>query len=126
LLLVRQAQPSGGSATGNNQSAGVNLMNADVQQEWPLAQINAGEVRHAVFSAKTLGLLAHIFDELWTENALRKSGEVLNQRGERKLSAGLVAFNDQRLQVGARGVECGSVSGTSGPDDDNVSIFAHE
>ena len=34
-----------------------------VQQKGPLAQVCAGEVCHAIFSAKTLGLLAHILNQ---------------------------------------------------------------
>ena len=59
-------------------------------------------------------------------NAFGKSGKVFDQRSHRELSAGLMAFDDQRLQVGARRVQCGSVSGASGSDDDYVSSFAHE
>src|ERR1700722_11860285 len=103
----------------------MNLMHADMQQKWPLAQVDAGEMRHAVFGSETLGLLAHVLDQLRAENAFGEAGEILDQRGERKLSAGFVAFDDQRLQVGARGVKGGSVSGTAGADDDDVASFAH-
>ena len=122
---MRQTQPARRSSAGNNQSLGVDLMNAQMQQKRPLAEIGAGEMRHAVFGAEAFGLLAHVLDQLRTQNAFRKSGKVLHQRGHRELSAGLVAFDDQRLQIGARRVESGSVSGASGPDDDNVSSFAH-
>src|SRR6266567_1691822 len=125
LLLVRQTQPPRRSAAGNDQSPGVNLMNSQMQQKRPLAEISAGQVRHAVFGAEAFGLFAHVFDELRTQDPIRESGKVLDQRGHGKLSARLVTLDDKRLQVGARGVESGSVSGASGPDDDNVSSFAH-
>src|SRR5579864_5357617 len=103
----------------------MHLMFAEVQQEWTLAQIGAGEMGHAVLGAKTLGLLAHVFDELRTENSLRKAGKILHQGSEGKLSTGLVAFYDQRFQVGARGIQSGSVPGAAGTDDNNFTSFAH-
>src|SRR5580765_6415281 len=103
----------------------MNLVNAKMQEERPFTQVSAAKMRHAVFRAKAFGLLPHVFDQLWAHDSLGKSGEVLHQGGHGKLSAGLVAFDDQRLQVGARRIQSGSVSGTSGPDDDNVSSFAH-
>ncbi len=90
-----------------------------------LAEVSAGEVRHAIFGAEAFRLLAHVFDELRAENALGKSGEVFDQCSHGKLSAGLVAFDDQRLQVGARRVKRGGVAGASRPDDDDFSGFAH-
>src|SRR5579862_4953328 len=101
-------------------------MHAQMQQKWPLAEVRAGQVRHPVFGAETFGLLAHVLDQLRPENAFGKSWKIFDQRGHRQLTTGLVAFDNQRLQVGARRIERGSVSGTSGPDDDNVSSFAHE
>ncbi len=103
----------------------MHLLMPEMQQKRPLAEIGAGQVRHAVFGAEALGLLAHVFDQLRAQNSFGESGKVLDQRGDGELSARLVAFNDQRFQVGARGVERGSVSGASGPDDDDVASFAH-
>jgi hypothetical protein len=103
----------------------VYLMNAEMQQKRPLAEIDAGEVRHAIFCAEPFRLLAHVFDKLRAENALGKSGEVLDQRGQRQLSTRFVALDYERLQVSARGVKRGGVTGTSGSDDDNFSGFAH-
>ena len=58
-------------------------------------------------------------------NAFGKAGKIFYQRGQRKLAAGLVALNDERLQIGARCVKCGRVSGASGTDNDDVASFAH-
>ena len=35
-------------------------------------------------------------------------------------------FDHKRFQIGARGVERGSVSGAAGTDDDDVASFAHD
>src|ERR1700722_1822589 len=103
----------------------MNLLVAQMQQKRPLAEINASEMRHAILRAKTRGLLAHVLNQLRTQDALRKSGKVLDQRGQRKLPAGLVAFDDQRFQIGPGSVEGGGMSGAPGADDDDVARFAH-
>src|ERR1017187_2057444 len=100
-------------------------MNAQMQQKRPLAQVGAGEMRHAVFGAEAFGLLAHILDELWAENTFGKSGEILDHRGQRELPAWLGGFDYDRLPGSPRRVESGSMPGASGPDDDNVPRFAH-
>ena len=100
-------------------------MLADVKRERALAEVDAGEVTHAILGAEALRLLAHVLDQLRAQDSFGKSGKILDQRGQGELSAGLVAFDDQRFQVGARGVQGGGVSGASGPDDDYVSSFAH-
>jgi hypothetical protein len=53
----------------------MNLMHADVQQKWALAQVDAGEMRHAVFGAEALRLLAHVLDQLRAENAFGEAGK---------------------------------------------------
>ena len=82
-------------------------------------------MRHAIFRAKALRLLAHVLDQLRPHDSFRKAGEILHQCSHRKLPARLVAFDDQRFQVGARSVESGGVSGAPGADDDNIASFAH-
>src|ERR1700686_202971 len=125
LLFLRQSQPARGSPAGDNQGLSVNLMNAQMQQKWPLAQVGAGQMRHAVFRAKAFRLLSHVLNQLGAENTLGKSREVLDQRGHRELSTRLVPFDDQRFQISARRVQSGSVSGAAGSDDNNVASFAH-
>ena len=100
-------------------------MMTQVQQKGTLAQICAGEVCHAIFSAKTLGLLAHILNQLGPHDSFRKAGKVLDQGSHRELTARFVAFDDQRFQVGACSVKCRGVSRAPGADDDNVASFTH-
>src|SRR5579864_3133181 len=125
LLLMRQTKPARRCAAGDDQSLGMHLMLADMQRERAMAEVDAGEMPHAVFRAEALRLLAHVLDQLRAKDTVGESGKILDQGGEGELAAGLVAFNNQRLQVGARGVESGGVSGASGPDDDYISSFAH-
>src|SRR6516225_9747577 len=73
-----------------------------------------------VLRPKALGLLAHILNQLGPLDAFREAGKILNQRGEGELSAGLMTFDDQRLEVGACGVESGGMSRAAGTDNDDV------
>src|SRR5215467_10850762 len=123
LLLMRQTQPARRSAARNDQRLGMDLLVPEMQGKWPRAQIGAGEVGHPIFGAEPLSLLAHVFDELRPKDSLGKSRKVLHQRGHGKLAARLMPFNDQRLQVRARGVKSCCMSGASGPDDHYVPSF---
>ena len=126
LLLVGQAQPAGGSSAGDDERLRVHLMHAEMKQERTLAEVRAGEMRHAVFRAEAFRLLAHVLDQLRSHDSFGEAGKIFHQRGERKLAAGLVAFDHKRLQIGAGGVKRGSVSGAAGTDDDDVASFAHD
>ena len=126
LLLVRYTQPAGRGAARDDERLGVNLMLTEVQKERPLAEIDAGKVRHSVFGAEALSLLAHVLDQLRPHDSFREAWEVFDQRGKGKLAAGFVSLDHKRLQVGARRVERGCVSGAAGTDDDDFAGFAHE
>ncbi len=75
-------------------------MDAQMKQKRALTEISTGEVRHAVFGAKTLSLLAHVLDQLRSHDSFRESGKILDQSGKRKLAAGFVAFDHKRVQIG--------------------------
>ena len=77
---------------------------------WPMGDLGA-EAR---------GLLLHVVDELGALDAVGPAGEVFDQRGDGELAAGLVAFEDERLEVGARGVDGGGQPGAAGAQDDGV------
>jgi hypothetical protein len=72
------------------------------------------------FRAEFLRLLAHVLNELRPQDAIREAREILDVRGERKLSAGLVAVDDQRLEVRAPGIDGGGQ--TSAATADNYDI----
>ena len=75
---------------------------------------------HAELRAEARRLQLHVLDELRSLDALRPAGEVLDQRRDRELSAGLVAFDYERLQVGACRVDGGGQSGAAGAEDDGI------
>ena len=113
-------------AARDNQRLSVYLVHAKVEQEGTLAEVDAGEMRHAVFRAEALRLLAHVLDQLRSHDSFREAGKIFHQRGERKLAAGFVALDDKRFQIGAGGVKRGSVSGAAGTDDHDIASFAHD
>ena len=75
---------------------------------------------HAQLGAEAGGLLLHVLDQLGALDALGPAGKVLDQRGDGELAAGLVAFEDEGLEVGAGGVDGGGESGAAGTEDDGV------
>ncbi len=93
---------------------------AEVQLIRVLAQVDGDEVGHLQLCAKAHGLLLHVLDQVGSLDALRPAGKVLHQRGDRELAAGLVAFEDERLQVGAGGVNSSGKAGAAGAQDDGV------
>src|SRR5215469_869649 len=97
LLLVWQSEPASRRSARDDQALRVNLVFANVHQEWPLAQIGAGDVPQLIFGAKTLCLLAHVLNQFGSLNTFGETGKIFYQRSDRKLAAGLVAFNDKRL-----------------------------
>ncbi len=83
-------------------------------------EVDAVEVGHAQLGAEAGGLLLHVLDELGALDALGPAGEVFDQRGDGELAAGLVALEDEGLEVGAGGVDGGGESGATGTEDDCV------
>ena len=73
-----------------------------------------------VFGAEILRLLLHVLHQLGAVDALGKPGKILDQGGQRKLAAGFVAADHQRLQIRARGVDGRRISGAAGANDYDI------
>ena len=98
-----------------------------VQQKGPLREVGRDQMGHAELRAKAGGLLLHVLDELGTLNAVGPAGKVLHQRGDGKLAAGLVALQNQRFQIGARGVDSCGEPGAAGAQNDCVTnVVCHD
>ena len=78
---------------------------------------------HAELGAEADGLLLHVLDELGTLDALGPAGKVFDQGGDGELAAGLMALEDEGLEIGAGGVDGGGESGAAGAEDDGVADF---
>ena len=121
LVLRLEAQPTSGRSRRDDDGAGFQPLAFDIQAKWPLGEIGVEDRSGNEFGAEVLSLELHILDQFRPVDSFRKSGEILHQSGERKLAAGFVAPDYQRLQIGACGVDRGGVSGTAGTNNDNVS-----
>ncbi len=121
-LLAGQAEPAGAGAGGDDERAGVDglLAGAEVEDVGVLREVGGDELGHLELRAEADGLLLHVLDELGALDALGPAGEVFDQRGDGELAAGLVALEDERLEVGARGVDGGGEAGAAGAEDDGV------
>jgi len=119
-LLGGKAEPAGRRAARDDEGAGLNDVFADGELEGALGEVGGGEVGHAKLGAEAGGLLLHVFNEFGTLDAVRPAGEVFDERGDGELAAGLVAFEDEGLEVGAGGVDGGSEAGAAGAEDDGI------
>jgi hypothetical protein len=126
-LLGGKVQPACTGPGGNDEGAGVDGLFAEVEGEGTLGEIDGAEVGEAQLSSEADGLLLHVLDEVRALDALGPAGEVFYQRGDGELTAGLVAFEDKRLEVGARGVDGSGKTGAPGTEDDSVvrDVFGH-
>lgn len=119
-LLGGQAEPAGGGSGGDDERAGAHDVLADGELEGRLADVGRGEVAHGDLGAEAGGLLLHVLDELGTLNALGPAGEVFDEGCDGELAAGLVAFEDEGLEVGTGGVDGRGQSRAAGAEDDGV------
>ena len=82
----------------------------------------------ADLGAEAGGLLPEAHHELGAHDALGEAGEVLDLGGEHELATGLVAgrrrlaLEQQRLEVGAGGVDRGGQAGGARADDDDLAL----
>ena len=119
-LLGGQAEPARGGSAGDDEGVGADGLGADLDFKGAAGEVGGGDVAHAELGAEAGGLLLHVLDELGALDALGPAGEVFDQGGDGELAAGLVAFDDERLEVGARGVDGCGEAGAAGSEDDGV------
>src|ERR1700679_851310 len=126
-LLGGEIEPAGGGSGGDDEGAGVDGLLADVEGERTLGEVDGVEMGHAQLGAEADGLLLHVLDELWALNAFGPAGEVFDEGGDGELAAGLVALEDEGLEIGAGSGEGSGEAGASGTEDDGVAsrIFWH-
>src|ERR1700733_5643169 len=72
------------------------------------------------FGSEFFGLPVHVHDQLRTINALGETRKILNQSGARELTAWLSTFQDERIQVCARGINRSRQACTTGADNDHL------
>ncbi len=113
---------------GDDEGPGVDGLLAEIEGEGPLGEVDGVEVRHPQLGAEADRLLLHVLDQLGALDAFRPAGKVLDQGGDRELSARLVALQHQGLEVCPCRVDGSSQARASGAQDDSVAcrVFAHK
>jgi hypothetical protein len=121
LLRFDSEEPRRG-AGGDDQRPGEEVMLVvDGEAERPLRQVGRGGRASQVLGAESRRLLADVLDQLRAHDAGGEAGEVLHLGRQTELTAGLVAVDQERPQVGARGVDRGRQTGAAGAEDDDIS-----
>src|SRR5262249_42671464 len=116
-----QSKPASRSATGDDQSTSAyGLAAAKVELEGAFCEVSLDQMAAHKIRAETGSLPAHIFYQLWPLDSFREAREILHQRSERELAAGLMAVNHQRSQVGARRINGSGETGATGTQDHSV------
>jgi hypothetical protein len=117
--------PLRGGAGGDDERARLALAVLRGVAERPAREVDLHDRLGVDDRAEALRLRAHARDELGAVDALGEPGEVLDVGGGRELAAGRdaaghEALEQDRPEVGARGVDRGGVGGGAAPDDDDV------
>src|SRR5258708_2317280 len=69
------------------------------------------------------GLFRHLLHQPGALDDIGEAGIVLDIRRDRHLAAGLQSLNQDRLQIGAGGIDRGGVAGWAGADDENLAVM---
>ena len=119
-LLPGDVEPARRRAGGDDQGAGPPGLVARLHQERTRREVDLGDVHGQDLGPEALRLLLHLVHELGAHDPVGEPGVVLDVGRQHELTAGLQPLQDERLEVGARGIEGRGVAGRSGADHDHV------
>ena len=119
-VLAGDAEMTGRGTHGQDDRAGVMGFVADGDGLDRSGQVDRVDVFHAQVGAEAQGLLTHLIHQFGAHDAVFEAGVVLDLGGGHQRAAELAALEDQGLELGARGVHGGGVTGRTGADDDDV------
>ena len=122
-----QADVTGRRASGDDQRiAGVSALVAG-QNEGALVQVDAVDMIEDDLGLEALGMLAHALHQVRPLQTFHVTGPVVHFGGGSELTAHLHTGDQQRLEIGPRGVDGGAVTGRAGAQDDQtgVACFRH-
>ena len=122
--LAVEAEPQRRRAGGDDHGLGPVLGAARPDAERALGEVHAVDVDVDEPRPEALGLGADRGHQVGALDAVREARVVLDVAGEHQLAAGGGAGEDDRLEVGARGVDRGGQAGRAGADDDDLGIDA--
>ena len=81
-----------GSARRDDQGLGLVGFVSGGDRKGPLAEVSSSDSARAKLCAETLGLLTGVLNQFRSQDAVGKSREVLDHRGQRELAARLIAI----------------------------------
>ena len=121
--LARHAEPARLRAgRDNDRLADIAVARIAGRDKRPARQIERGDLIENDAGSDMLGLALHLLHQPGTLDDVGETGIVLDIGRDRHLSAGLHAGDQQRLQIGARGVDRGGVAGRPGADDQDSAV----
>jgi hypothetical protein len=112
-------QPGGRACRDDQGSRGVFRV-AGPDREGLGGEIDGRDVPAHDLGAKPLGLHPHLGNEIRPHDPVTEPRPVLDQRRQRQLPARFEPLDQQRLQIGARGIERRGQAGGTRADDDDV------
>ncbi len=86
------------------------------------AEVDRFHVDVVDYRAEALGLGAHVGHQRRAVDTLGEAGEVLDLAGDHQLAAGHEAGDDERLEVGASGVDGRGQAGRPAADDEHACV----
>ncbi len=122
-LFARDLEQLGRGAAGDDHRLRRVLALLDPDAERVGGEIHPRHLGVHDLGAEALGLGAEHLHQLGAEDRVHEARIVLDLGGDGELAAGLVAAEQQRLEVGAGRVDRGGVPGRAGPDDDDLTKF---
>jgi hypothetical protein len=123
LLLGRQFQPAGLRAGGDDHGIGdIVVAGIALQPERPPRKIDFVDVIGDEPRPDMLGLLAHLLHQPGTLDHVGEARIVFYVGGDGELAAGLNAFDQDRLQHSARGIDRGRIARWSRTNDDDLGV----
>ena len=123
--LCLQTQEPRARARRDDHSVSLECVEVCLQGEGARREVDLVDLLKANLCPEALGLRAELIHHLRAHDPLWISGVVLYIRRDRELTTGLEPLKEERLQVGACGVDGCGVTGGARADDDYVSDFAH-
>src|SRR5437879_2513572 len=120
LALRFETEHARGSSGSDDHRFATKDLSAHGNLKRAVREVDPCNRARAKLGAKPLRLPAHMFDQLRAEDAVGKTREILDHSRQRELAARFITIDDQRLEIGARGINCSRKAGAPAPDDDHV------
>ena len=122
-LLRRQPEIAGRCTSGDDQCVARVLGTVADELQRPRAQIHRMDVIEDELGLETLGVLLEPCHQVGAHYAVEIGGPVVDLGGRHQLPALREAGDDDRSEIGSRGVYCRGVAGGSGTQDQQAGVL---